>query len=127
MGGMHEAMLQAHRDELQEASMAREEAEAHARMLQASISRYDRLKKEVESFSADPSAMQRVTQQPPSQKETGSGDGGDGETHKSEGVGEIGSALGAQNGTWGVSSEETSCCTPSVTLSRRIARMISSR
>ena len=108
MGGMHEAMLQAHRDELQEASMAREEAEAHARMLQASISRYDRLKKEVESFSADPSAMQRVTQPPPSQKETGSGDGGDGETHEIEGVGEIGSALGAQNGTWGVSSEETS-------------------
>jgi hypothetical protein len=30
-------MLQAYRDELQEASLAKEEAEAHARMLQASI------------------------------------------------------------------------------------------
>jgi len=109
MSGMHEAMLQAHRDELEEASMAREEAEAHARMLQASISRYDRLKKEVESWSADPSSMQRGTQPlQPSQSEAGSGAGGQGEAQEMQDGRENSSAAGVQVGTWGVGAEDTS-------------------
>jgi hypothetical protein len=97
-------MLQAHRDELEEASMAKAEAEAHARMLQASIARYDRLKKEVESFSADPSQMLSAhrpsndTRQEESCAAPGDADTGGGHAD--------GSA--SNNSEWGGSASETS-------------------
>ena len=98
-------MLQAHRDELEEASTAKAEAEAHARMLQASIARYDRLKKEVESFSADPSQMlsahrtSKDTCQEESSAASKVADAGEGHADDSA----------SKNSEWGGSASETSC------------------